>query len=69
MPYPGQTTLCSCAFYTNHTPVQVRCMLRMRSNVAQVCRRSWKRTCGSLARFRSDANDRFLRLVGFMSLS
>jgi hypothetical protein len=36
--------------------------------VAQVWRRSWNLICGSLARFRSDANDRLRRLVGLMSV-
>ena len=36
--------------------------LRVSSNVAHVCRRSWKRICGSSARFRSDLNERRVRL-------
>jgi hypothetical protein len=42
------------------------CTLRARSNVAQVCLRSWKRIRGSLARFRSEANDSLRRLVGLI---
>jgi hypothetical protein len=36
--------------------------LRVRSSVAHVCRRSWKRISGSPARFRSGLNERRVRL-------
>jgi hypothetical protein len=42
--------------------------LRVSSNVAHVCRRSWKRISGSPARFRSDLNERRVRLWRLMGL-
>ena len=44
------------------------CTLRLSSSVAQVCRRSWKRIGGTPARFRSGANDRSRRLLGFIGV-
>jgi hypothetical protein len=40
--------------------------LRVSSSVAHVCRRSWKRICGSSARFRSGLKERRVRLWRLM---